>query len=136
MERSSTDTIDLGPHNRAFHAALRKYPDAFEALHYFWNEAFAGVAQTPKVKEGAMNLDRDMHLVVVGHKNGPYIPETDIARTSIKIVTEDLRCGQYDDVLAVIQVNPVEHTARDCTHDFQTVIDEYAEAVADARRRD
>jgi hypothetical protein len=83
-----------------------------------------------------MDLDRDMYLVVVNHFNGPYIPETDLSRTGKQIVTEDLRCGQYDDVLAVIQFNPALHTARDCTHDFQTVIDEYTEAVADARRRD
>ena len=33
--------------NRAFHAALRKYPDAFEALHFFWNEGIAGDAPPP-----------------------------------------------------------------------------------------
>lgn len=31
----------LGRENDAFHRALRKYPDAFEALHSFWNDAFA-----------------------------------------------------------------------------------------------
>lgn len=33
--------MDLGPHNKAFHNALRKYPDAYEALHYLWNETVA-----------------------------------------------------------------------------------------------
>jgi hypothetical protein len=67
-------------------------------------------------------LERDMYLVVVGHKNGPYIPETDISRTSIAIVTEDLMHGQYEDVLAVIELNPIDHICRDCTHDFKDVI--------------
>jgi hypothetical protein len=38
---AAPETIDIGPQNAAFHRALRKYPDAFEALHFFWNEAFA-----------------------------------------------------------------------------------------------
>jgi hypothetical protein len=45
--RSYPGSADLGRANRAFHDALRKYPDAFEALHYFWNEGIAGVAQEP-----------------------------------------------------------------------------------------
>jgi hypothetical protein len=81
-----------------------------------------------------MNLDRDMYLVVLNHANGPYIPETDLARTGIKIVTEDLMHGQYEDVLAVLEVNPVEHTARDCTHDFKPVIEDAERAAA--RRRE
>jgi hypothetical protein len=44
-QRSYPGSADLGRANRAFHDALRKYPDAFEALHYFWNEGIAGVAQ-------------------------------------------------------------------------------------------
>jgi hypothetical protein len=81
-----------------------------------------------------MNLDRDMYLVVLNHANGPYIPETDLARTGIKIVTEDLMHGQYEDVLAVLEVNPVEHTARDCTHDFKDVISETERALDRCRQ--
>jgi hypothetical protein len=81
-----------------------------------------------------MNLDRDMYLVVLNHANGPYIPETDLARTGIKIVTEDLMHGQYEDVLAVIEVNPIDHVCREVTHDFKPVIEDAERAAA--RRRE
>lgn len=70
-----------------------------------------------------INLDHMMYLVVVDHRDGPYIPETSLDRTSVVTVTKDLLQGQYSDVLAVIELNPVEHTSRECTDDFRAAID-------------
>ena len=64
-----------------------------------------------------------MYLVVQDHRKGAYIPETDIDRTSLVRVSKDLLDRQYSQVLAVIEINPVEHIARDVTHEFKDLID-------------
>jgi hypothetical protein len=43
---AADDAIDFGRANSALHKALRVYPEAFNALHYFWNEAIAGQPQS------------------------------------------------------------------------------------------
>jgi hypothetical protein len=42
---------------------------------------------------------------VVGHTKGPYIPETDFDRTSLVQVCKDLKAGQYEDIVAVLECN-------------------------------
>jgi hypothetical protein len=46
-----------------------------------------------------------IYLVVVGHTKGPYIPETDFDRTSLVQVCKDLKAGQYEDIVAVLECN-------------------------------
>jgi len=81
-----------------------------------------------------VRFDRDFYLVI-SDLDGPTILEVDdLSRMDVVTVTKDIVSGQYGDVIAVIQFNPNEYTCRDVTHDFQTAIDDYREAVADARR--
>jgi hypothetical protein len=61
-----------------------------------------------------VKLDGPIYLVVVNHRNGPYIPETDVARTGLVAVCKDLRDGQYEDVAAIL-----ECTVKDVTHEFK-----------------
>jgi hypothetical protein len=65
-----------------------------------------------------MKVDHPVYLVVVNHPGGPYIRETDIADTALVKVCKDLRDGQYEDVLAVLECSNV----RDATHDFKDII--------------
>lgn len=69
------------------------------------------------------NLDRQMFLVICDHKDGLYIPETDIERTGLVRLTKDILQGQYNDIVAVIEFNPTEHTCKDATDEFREVID-------------
>ena len=53
--------------NSAFHDALRKYPNAAEALHYFWNAAIAGTRPAPDagLVEAATQAERDRCAEIV-----------------------------------------------------------------------
>ena len=65
-----------------------------------------------------MTFDRPMYLVVVQHPKGPYIPETDIDRTDHATVSRLLREGQFENVVAILELDPNVHTFREVTHDF------------------
>ena len=72
-----------------------------------------------------LNLDRDFTIVICDHKDGPFIPEVqDLGRASAEMVRKDIADCQYTDVLAVIEFNPKEFTAREVTHDYQETINE------------
>jgi hypothetical protein len=63
-----------------------------------------------------------MYLVVVAHPAGPYIPETDLDRTSLVAVCKDIKSGQFDNVLAVIEIDPLTRSCREATHEFTSLI--------------
>jgi hypothetical protein len=67
-----------------------------------------------------MNLDRMMYLVISDHKDGPIIWEIQLHRMDRATVARDLRHGQYEDVLAVLEINPVEGICREVTNEFTT----------------
>jgi hypothetical protein len=71
-----------------------------------------------------MTFDQPLFLVVVDHPGGPYIPETDLADTRLARVCKHIRDGQFKNVLAVLELDPVAHTLRDVTHDFETLFPE------------
>lgn len=62
--------------------------------------------------------DHMAYVVVVAHPNGPYIPERDVADMDRKSIVEDIACGELEDVLQVIELNPVEGTSRAVTDDI------------------
>jgi hypothetical protein len=65
-----------------------------------------------------------MFLVICDHKDGPYIPEvSDLDHTRLVTVTKHILEGQYSNILAIIEINPIEHIARDATNDFREIID-------------
>lgn len=69
-----------------------------------------------------MIINRPMYFVVQDHRDGPYVPETAITRTSKAEVAEDLLHGQYSNVLAVIEVDIPNRTSREATHGFERYI--------------
>jgi hypothetical protein len=81
-----------------------------------------------------MDLDRMMYLVVVNHRDGPFIPETELSRCSLVQVSKDIRDRQYTDVLAVLEMNPIGHICRDATNDFRDLIAD-ADLRADRSRQ-
>jgi hypothetical protein len=70
-----------------------------------------------------VTLDRMLYLVISDHRDGPIIYEVEVSRMSMATVCKDIRDGQYDKVLHVIEFNPVERICRDATHEFRSVID-------------
>jgi hypothetical protein len=71
-----------------------------------------------------MVIDQTVYLVLVGHPKGPYFPETNLADTQLRVICKDIRDGQYKNVVAVLELDPVAHTMRDVTHDFETLFPE------------
>lgn len=69
-----------------------------------------------------MTLDRMMYLVI-SDLDGPIILEVELHRMSFSEVMKDIREGQYRDVLAVLEINPVEGICKEVTHEFREVID-------------
>lgn len=67
-----------------------------------------------------VNLDRMRYLVVSDHEEGPIIWEVQLHRMDRATVAEDIKHGQYGDVLLVIEFNTVEGTSRDATEEFET----------------
>lgn len=80
-----------------------------------------------------MNLDRDLYLVI-SYLNEPIILEVTMDQMKRDVVMQDIRDGQYREVLAVLQINPIEKICRECTDEFRTAIDDHREAATDARR--
>ena len=82
-----------------------------------------------------LKLDRDFVVVICDHKDGPFIPEVqDLSRATREMVARDIADCQYTEILAVIELNPVEHTCREVTHDYQETINE-ARALLERCRR-
>jgi hypothetical protein len=73
-----------------------------------------------------MTFDQPMFLVVVDSADGPYIPETDIAETSLVQVSKDILAGQYTSkftsILAVLEINITARTCREVTDDFKDLV--------------
>ncbi|MBN9601846.1 MAG: hypothetical protein J0G33_02835 [Afipia felis] len=62
--------------------------------------------------------DHMVYVVVVAHPNGPYVPERDVADMDRKAVVADIACGELEDVLQVLEMNPAEHVCSDVTSDI------------------
>lgn len=83
-----------------------------------------------------LNLDRDFVIVICDHKDGPFIPEVqDLGRANPTMVAKDIADCQYTDVLAVIEFNPKEFTAREVTHDYEQTIDDARALLERCRNR-
>lgn len=70
-----------------------------------------------------VKLDRMFYLVISDHKDGPIIWEIEIDRMERATVAEEIRQGQYRDVLHVIELNPIEGICREVTHEFREAIE-------------
>lgn len=65
-----------------------------------------------------MIKDHMAYITIISHPDGPYVPERDVADMDRKSTVEDIACGELEDVLQVIECNPVEGTCRDVTEDI------------------
>jgi hypothetical protein len=62
--------------------------------------------------------DHMIYLVTVAHPGGAYMPERDVADLDRKTTVQDIATGQFEDVLQVIECNPVEKICHDVTEDI------------------
>lgn len=69
-----------------------------------------------------MKFEKAMYLVISDHKDGPYVPEVEVKRMDVGTVARDVRDGQYNDILAIIELNPATQICRDVTHEFKDLI--------------
>jgi hypothetical protein len=72
-------------------------------------------------------LDKDFYLVLEDFRAGPSFRETDEGITYIKLI-DDLLTGQYDNVLRVVALNPVEGWSRDASEDVASALEAHIAA--------
>lgn len=62
--------------------------------------------------------DQMTYIAVCSSKTGNYVRERDVADTDRKTTVADISSGEIEDVVQVLEVNPVEGTCRDVTEDI------------------
>lgn len=68
-------------------------------------------------------LDQMLYLVISDHHEGPIIWEVELSRMSRATVEREIAEGQYEIVLAVVELNVAEGICREVTDDFRAAID-------------
>lgn len=63
------------------------------------------------------NLDTSIFSVICELGNSLYTPEMDLADMRKRQLIEDIRTGQFEEVRAVLEFNPVEGWCSDITED-------------------
>lgn len=63
-------------------------------------------------------IDASMHMIVVRHPNGAYVPERNVFDLDLESTIKDIMEGQVEDVEHVFAFNPAEHTCSDVTEDI------------------
>ena len=61
--------------------------------------------------------DRMVYVVIVAHESGDFIPEQPVY-VDRKTVVRDIANGQYEELVQVLECNPVEHICNDCSEDI------------------
>ncbi len=70
-----------------------------------------------------MNLDRMSYLVLECDRAGNiWIAEREWSDMDRATTLDDIASGQFEDLVSVIEFNPVEHGSRDCTEDFARAV--------------
>jgi hypothetical protein len=62
--------------------------------------------------------DRMIYLVICSHKGAAYLHERDLADMDRVTTVQHVAEGQFETLVQVIELNPVEHTSRDVTEDI------------------
>lgn len=62
--------------------------------------------------------DQMIYLVVTAHKDGSYLPERKLSDLDRATTVKDIADGQYEDLIQVIECNPVEGICQDVTEDI------------------
>lgn len=62
--------------------------------------------------------DQMIYLLVAADKGGAYLPERKLSDLDRATTVKDIAAGQYEDLIQVIELNPVEGICRDVTEDM------------------
>lgn len=62
--------------------------------------------------------DKMAYLVIVNCPRGGYSPEQNVCEMDRATVLRDIANAQYDDLVQVLELNPVEKICNDVTADF------------------
>ena len=62
--------------------------------------------------------DQMIYLVIGTDKDGAYLPERKLSDLDRATTVKDIAAGQYEDLIQVIELNPVEGICRDVTEDI------------------
>ncbi len=65
-----------------------------------------------------INLDTSFFSVVCELKKCRYMPETDLENMTTMQIIDDIRTGQLENILAVMEYNPVEGWCRNITEEI------------------
>jgi len=64
-----------------------------------------------------MNPDRMLYLVVCAHERGDYVAERDVSDLDRSTTVQDIRAGQFGEILHVIEFCIAERIVADVTED-------------------
>jgi len=70
-----------------------------------------------------MSPDTMLYFIECAFKSGNAFVEVERHRMTRKQVVEDILHGQYEDVVTVIECNPVEHVCDDITEDVMAEVE-------------
>jgi hypothetical protein len=62
--------------------------------------------------------DQMTYIVICASESGPYVRERDVSDMGRKTTVADIASGQIEDVVQVLECNPVEHLCSDVTKDI------------------
>jgi len=62
--------------------------------------------------------DQMTYIAVCNSKTGNYVRERDVADTDRRTTVADIASGEIEDVVQILELNPVEGTCRDVTEDI------------------
>lgn len=78
------------------------------------------IARAPRVA----NPDTTLHMIVVRHPNGAYVPERNATDLGYAATVKDIVDGQVENIEAVFAFNPVEGWSHNVTEDIAIAIAE------------
>ena len=62
--------------------------------------------------------DHMTYIAICGSRSGSYVRERNLAETDRKLIVADIASGEIEDMVQVLEINPVEGTCRDVTEDI------------------
>lgn len=82
--------------------------------------------------------DRMVYVVIVAHKSGDFLPEQNVSEMDRKTVVQKIAECHFEELVQVLECNPVEHICDDVTKDLAWEVSalwsEYGEPLDDWQR--
>lgn len=70
--------------------------------------------------------DHMTYIVLCAARNGcTYLPERKLSDLDFKTTVSDIATGQIEDMVQVLEINPVEHTCSDVTEEVALAVVSY-----------